>query len=486
MVKSQIKDLIKHKHSKLDISGHKLTSIPKEIKKSLDKKTLSILELDLSFNLLKSSVLNEELNQMSNDFSGLTVLSLAANPIGDSFKFISSSIIQWKTVAELNLSGCKLTTLENNTFTPLVSLRKLTLANNYIKSPQDLCFSPCKSTLEELYLNGNTNLTSLPSSLYECKFLEILDLMGCGLETSAFTEKIGLITGLLEMNLGNNKLTRLTNAIGKCKRLCVLNLQDNFLNDLPISIGICIGLGQTSNGINLYGNPWGKNTELASRQSKGPLEIMDYLEKRLNFTNGPVKLDDNDQVDEPKKHLSPQAPVYYHENKPNSPSVENRPPHYNNLNQHRPPEYQEPINIPGPRNDNPNSIDLLKSEFKSTIQTYYEQTTHNQNNITKLIEIGNVLTNMQEKLDTMFHQVGIYKDFSYNSPIPTPKDAKNIQLFKINCLKLEKLAFSSKHTLDYIDSLTTHLKQRRLSSVEFDLKIAHIFSFLSLVFPKLC
>ncbi|EGC30716.1 hypothetical protein DICPUDRAFT_157507 [Dictyostelium purpureum] len=485
-IKNRIKDLNKNKLTKLDLSALKITSVPKELTKSIsDSKNvvLKIIELDLSFNQIKTAQFLEEFGTISNDFSSLEVLNLMGNVLLDfSMSVIKSpvSITKWNNICELNLSGCKITKVTNLSFVHLVKLRKLSLANNNIEVIEDQSFSYFKNTLEELSLAGNS-IKQIPTSLVELKSLELLDLSGCPIQN--LPDGLGNMISLLEMNLGNCKLTELPNSIGKLKRLCVLDIQNNHLNDLPLSIGYCIGLGQSSSGINIYGNSFSNNSELKSRQSKGAALIMDYLEKRVTLHVGVIPLgsnNSNNNLQQQSINVSIPSP---------RPS---RPPQYDKINEDRPPQYQSivsssgsngsvsiehAINIPGPKPLREKINDILRNDIKIYMKQFFDAISQTNNNApqiqaNQLIAIGNILTPAQNEMDQLFKTFSIdTSKMVYNSPMPINGEDKILQIKKIINLKLEHIAVHSRFLLDYMDQIS---QPNKLSSMEYDKRISLI------------
>jgi Leucine-rich repeat (LRR) protein len=81
---------------------------------------------------------------------------------------------------------------------------------------------------------------------------------------------------LLELNLGNNKLSKLPGDFGNMSRLVSLNLADNQLTDLPLSMGACVHMDSCL----LERNPI-KDQELMRKYNIGTDHLNDYLAKRL-------------------------------------------------------------------------------------------------------------------------------------------------------------------------------------------------------------
>ncbi|KYQ90915.1 hypothetical protein DLAC_11695 [Tieghemostelium lacteum] len=451
--KSKIKETLKSKSNRLDISACKLSELPKELKSNMEKQVLSFLELDMSFNQFKSL----DFKELSSDFNSLNTLNLSGNPLLLSINFQGKDLRQ---LQELNLSGCKISHIDESTFQGLSSLRKLNLSNSNIDVVHDRAFYSLRVTLEELMLSGNSKLGSygtLPSSILECKILEILDLSSCGLKSlpNGFGQEL---CKLLELNLGNNRLTTLPNSIGKMKRLCFLNVQDNDIQSLPLSIGHCVGLGCTggsgNGGINLYGNPLTQDLDLKSKISQGPFIIMDYLEKKMSLHRGPISVSDEANSSYttpplPSHHSSPvlssspgpgfSIPGPYSRSPSTTPSLPDRPPSYNSL----------PVYVPGPKSVRDKTSDLLSQDMKKKIQLQYDQISKSKTP-DEMISIGNKLTPVQEDMDKLLTTLKIVKEFTFVSPKPQPTEDKPTQIKKILNLKIEKMVLSIRHLLEYI------------------------------------
>eukprot|EP01116_Phalansterium_solitarium_P002113 TRINITY_DN11963_c0_g1_i1.p1 TRINITY_DN11963_c0_g1~~TRINITY_DN11963_c0_g1_i1.p1 ORF type:complete len:355 (-),score=124.12 TRINITY_DN11963_c0_g1_i1:29-1093(-) len=89
---------------------------------------------------------------------------------------------------------------------------------------------------------------------------------------------------MLELNLATNRIDMLPYGIGHLSRLVVLNLSDNLLTDLPVSIGLCQGLGQIGSGINLDRNPI-QDSSMLKKWKIGTDHLLDYLEKRAHVNS---------------------------------------------------------------------------------------------------------------------------------------------------------------------------------------------------------
>jgi hypothetical protein len=210
------------------------------------------------------------------------------------FEVFPESLCGFKYLAELFLSGNRLTTLPpglnqlagslrslylNGNFITslppeigdLVNLEKLDVANNQIRAlPAEIGRA---TQLEELRLSGNP-ISTLPVEISKLGYLITLDLNGCAL--SSIPEKCLTNSRLLELDLGTNQLTSLPNDFGSLTRLVTLNLADNQLTELPLSMGKC----ESMDSCQLERNPI-KNEAMMAKYSLGTDHLIDYLSKRL-------------------------------------------------------------------------------------------------------------------------------------------------------------------------------------------------------------
>eukprot|EP01132_Coremiostelium_polycephalum_P006656 gene6656-8235_t len=451
MVKSKIKDTIKRKSKQLDLSGCKLSVVPKEIQQCVEKVPYGFTELDLSFNVFKSI----QITQLSTDFNNLQTLNLSANPLVN-LDFLKVADHPFKQLSELNLTGCKISVIGKWDFDSFPYLRKINLSNNNISSLSELAFSKL-SKLEELSLSGNPQIGDVPASLIQCKYLEIIDLSGC--EIRYLPANFGELKNCLELNLGNNKLKELPDSFGKMTRLCLLNLQDNQLDELPLSIGNCIGLSvdTSGGGLILYGNPLNKDPDLKSRITKGPAQIMDYLEKKYNLKSPNV----NSINSIPK--MSSQPPPYQQHQPQQQPQNQNIP---------KPTYIQTAGSIAGPKPLKERSLDIIIVDLKSKISGMY-QFVNNQTNGSlqeQLISIGNNLTLVQDDLEKLIITIlKSTKTFNFSSPIPNAQDDHMTKMKKIINLKLEKLALTTRQLGDYIvnqmSTLPPHVFDQQISII---------------------
>jgi len=242
--------------TELDLTGCNLSDIPEGV--------LAVPEwtsLDLGFNIF--TTFPESLC----NFKFLAELFLSGNRITS----IPASIGRLGgSLRSLYLNGNFITSLPKE-IEQLTNLEKLDVANNQLK------FLPAEiglvSQLEELRLNGNP-INTLPAEMGKLQYLITLDLNGCALAT--IPEKCLVMPRLLELDLGTNQLTSLPSDFGSLTRLVTLNLADNQLTDLPMSMGKC----ESMDSCQLERNPI-INEALMAKYAKGTDHLIDYLSKRV-------------------------------------------------------------------------------------------------------------------------------------------------------------------------------------------------------------
>ena len=161
----------------LRLTGHRLTSLPKEI--------------GLCTNLKEIEVMYCSLESLPKEIGNL------------------------KKLEKLELEGNKLTSLPKE-IGLCKNLRKIDLNDNRIKSlPKDIGnLKKLETIWVDTGLGSGQNLTSIP-------------------------KEIGLCTNLKEIEFGHNKLTSIPKEIGKLKNLTELDLENNKLTSIPKEIGLC-------------------------------------------------------------------------------------------------------------------------------------------------------------------------------------------------------------------------------------------------------
>jgi hypothetical protein len=97
----------------------------------------------------------------------------------------------------------------------------------------------------------------------------------------------------MDGGLQKKQLQRIPAGIGRMTRLTVLNVMFNQLQDLPMSIGYCVGLAKLGSGITIAQNPI-TNEAMLEKYQLGTDHLYDYLEKRLmdhgDYEMPPVRL----------------------------------------------------------------------------------------------------------------------------------------------------------------------------------------------------
>jgi Leucine-rich repeat (LRR) protein len=86
-----------------------------------------------------------------------------------------------------------------------------------------------------LQLDENKDITSLPSSIENCREMLWMSMSYCSLSTISW--KIEAWTKLTRLNLGGNKLTDLPDSLCTLVHLEELSVNDNLLTSLPVSFG---------------------------------------------------------------------------------------------------------------------------------------------------------------------------------------------------------------------------------------------------------
>lgn len=159
---------------------------------------------------------------------GVTELYLDANGI----KSLPDGFFDNMTgIGHISLSGNQLTTLPAKAFAKNTKLHTLWMEGNQLTelAPDLLANNP---GLLELAISRN-QITSLPKGLLANNTkLQKLYASGNGL-TSIDDDTFGRMKRLEGIQLGDNRLTHLPDAIGNLERLAELNLENNLLTDIP-------------------------------------------------------------------------------------------------------------------------------------------------------------------------------------------------------------------------------------------------------------
>ncbi len=190
----------------LDLSGNKLTALPKEI-----GELKKLQKLELSQNQL--TALPKEIAELKN----LQDLNLQNNQLTE----LPKEIAELKNLQRLYLGSNQLTVLPKE-ISELKNLKTLDLNDNKLTSiPKEI--AELKNLLE-FYLTLN-QLTALPKEIAELKNLQALALGGNQLMT--LPKEIVELKNLQTLYLYDNQLTALPKEIAELKNLQTLDLRGN-------------------------------------------------------------------------------------------------------------------------------------------------------------------------------------------------------------------------------------------------------------------
>ena len=181
----------------LSLTGHRLTSLPKEIGLCTNLKRLEVMFCDL-----------ESLPKEIGNLKKLEELELESNSL---------------TSLPKEIGLCK-------------NLKKIDLNDNNMESlPKEIGkLKKLETIWVDTGVGSGQNLTSLPKEIGLCTNLKYL-IVGHNKLTS-IPKEIGLLKNLLELDLENNKLTSIPKEIGLCKKLTDLNVAMNDLTSIPKEI----------------------------------------------------------------------------------------------------------------------------------------------------------------------------------------------------------------------------------------------------------
>jgi Leucine-rich repeat (LRR) protein len=237
------------------MSHNQLSALPREL---FMLETLTHLDLD-------NNSLQGHLTEAIGMLTSLSHLSIAENRI----ESLPSELCAIKSLEELLLDGNKLSFLPPN-LGLLTRLRTLSATrNNLLELPSSL------GDLRKLrLLNVESNkLKKLPAELSRCEMLEVLDCRKNELLVSPSlppTDKLSEVvlgmnrlpsfdassckqnSNLSVLDLSDNKLSELPEAICHCSRLKTLDISNNNISDLPTMLGHLKYLDR----LLLHGNPF--------------------------------------------------------------------------------------------------------------------------------------------------------------------------------------------------------------------------------------
>lgn len=90
--------------------------------------------------------------------------------------------------------------------------------------------------LENLILRNNKDFHSIPTSIFDLTYLQILDMWNC--DVQSIPDEIEKLIFLKEINLRSNTLTHISPNIGKLERMVELLVGGNYLKSIPDEIGM--------------------------------------------------------------------------------------------------------------------------------------------------------------------------------------------------------------------------------------------------------
>lgn len=158
-------------------------------------------------------------------------MELQDNPISHvEGPFLISSTLQY-----LDISSCKLTSINLQFFENITTLTTIDLSNNPLKTLEPGVFDVLTS-LETLKLN-DCQLNSIHDNLFATSInLKNLELAGNYLATTNWTEVLGKLVRLEYLNLRKSGITYLSeDTFSNCTNLVTLILADNELRDLDVA-----------------------------------------------------------------------------------------------------------------------------------------------------------------------------------------------------------------------------------------------------------
>lgn len=130
----------------------------------------------------------------------------------------------------VDLSGRNLVTIPISLYSKAADIISLNLSRNLsLDVPRDFVQS-CKQLRDIKFTNNEAR--KLPLSLGRAGRLTFLDVCNNRLEQLDYAE-LNSLTGLLKMNLANNRLTHLPSYFGAYQALRSLNISSNFLDQFP-------------------------------------------------------------------------------------------------------------------------------------------------------------------------------------------------------------------------------------------------------------
>lgn len=162
----------------------------------------------------------------------------------------------------VDLSGRNIITIPISLYSKAQEIISLNLSRNLsLDLPRDFIQS-CKHLRDIKFTNNEAR--KLPPSLSRGVKISVLDVSNNRLEQLEHAE-LDLLTGMLRMNLANNRLTHLPPYFGTYRSLRSLNISSNFLKELPpflCDIATLVDLDVSFNSISVLPEEIGNLTNL--------------------------------------------------------------------------------------------------------------------------------------------------------------------------------------------------------------------------------
>ncbi|XP_022117604.2 carboxypeptidase N subunit 2 [Pieris rapae] len=234
------------KMRRLQIADNRLTRVERQAFKGLEY----LIDVDLSGNNI--TYVDPETFL---DSRGLLNVELQDNPLG----VIEGPFLISGTLQYLDISNCKISSINPVFFTNITSITTLDLSNNPLISLDAAVFDNLTS-LETLKLN-DCKLKYLPENIFEALVnLKNLELAGNFLTETNWPEVLGNLPRLEYLNLRKSQITYLSeDTFSNCTNLVTLVLADNKLLDLDVAAT----LGNSVNHLELL--------DLSNCHIKGPI-----------------------------------------------------------------------------------------------------------------------------------------------------------------------------------------------------------------------
>lgn len=248
----------------INLSHNRLKELPAVI-----GKMPGLTTLDLSYNSLKSlTVSTLQKTKLEN-------LNISDNPVST----LEPAFYSLKTLKSINLRGTRISTISDSV-SKLSELTSVWLPEQLVAVPAGLKEN---KNLRELYLEGNTSLTSFPQVLLALSRLEVLSLNGTRIYK--LPGDIGKLRRLKRLYLSNSHLNSVPPELFQLPRLQQLDLSGNNITTVPKQLGSLAQLEM----VNLENSPVNGESLLTLKRLLPYASIKYYSpELGLNYESKPV------------------------------------------------------------------------------------------------------------------------------------------------------------------------------------------------------